>query len=96
MRVLRRVEGYQWTHGQFDRVADDEAVPGEEGTALARAAAQLSRDLRVRALVVPARSGRTVHVVSSQRPAAPVYRRPPTTRRCAGVTRSCGEYTRRS
>jgi len=73
-RVLRQVEGYQWAHGRFGRV-DDEDLPeysSEEGVALARSAAQLSRDLSVRAVVVPARSGRTVHVVSSQRPSAPI------------------------
>ncbi len=87
-RVLRQVEGYQFVHGQFGRVDDDElaARPGDEGVALAKAAAQISRDLSVRAIIAPARSGRTVHVVSSQRPAAPVLaacESPPLCRRLA-------------
>jgi len=69
-RVLRLVEGYQWAHGQFGRVDDDEAQ--DEGHAFARAVAQLSRDLGVRAVIVPTRSGRTARTVASQRPAAPI------------------------
>jgi pyruvate kinase len=70
-RVLRMVEGHQWSHGQFGRV--DEAAHGDATEhGFARAVAQLSRDLKVRAVVVPTRSGRTAHMVSSQRPAAPI------------------------
>ncbi|MCC6621920.1 MAG: pyruvate kinase [Deltaproteobacteria bacterium] len=69
-RVLRLVEGYQWAHGQFGR--DDEPDARDEAHAFARAVAQLSRDLQVRAVVVPTRSGHTARVVSSQRPASPI------------------------
>ena len=41
-------------------------------SAVSRAASLLSRDLHVRAVVVPTRSGGTARIVSSERPAAPV------------------------
>ncbi|MDP2342129.1 MAG: pyruvate kinase [Deltaproteobacteria bacterium] len=78
-RVLRLVEGYQWKHGQHGRVVEEH--PGREGLgahaadpseALSRATSTLSRDLEVRAIVVPTRSGRTARLVSAERPAAPI------------------------
>ncbi len=72
-RVLRLVEGWQWRHGQFgklDRLRDD--VGDEVDRALSRATASLSRDLRVRAIVVVTGSGRTAQAVSGHRPAAPI------------------------
>lgn len=72
-RILRLVEGWQWRHGQFtglERMRQDGRSPVDR--ALSRATASLSRDLRVRAIVVPTSSGRTAKAVSAQRPAAPV------------------------
>jgi len=78
-RVLRLVEGYQWRHGLHGAV--DNAHSHKEslgmhasdpGEALSRATSLLSRDLEVRAVVVPTRSGRTARLVSAERPAAPV------------------------
>ncbi len=72
-RVLRLVEGWQWRHGQFrglERLQDDNRNPVDR--ALSRATAGLSRDLRVRAIVVLTGSGRTARAVSGHRPAAPV------------------------
>ncbi len=76
-RVLRLVEGYQWKHGQHGAPADkpNETLGGlahDPGEALSRATSLLSRDLEVRAVVVPTRSGRTARLVSAERPAAPV------------------------
>ncbi|MFZ5467915.1 MAG: pyruvate kinase [Myxococcota bacterium] len=74
-RVLRLVEGYQWKHGRHGLVADVEAHEGggvNLGAALARAASLMSREVQVRAVVVPTRSGRTAREVASRRPAAPV------------------------
>ena len=78
-RTLRLVEGYQWRHGQFGKLVDhakppDENVHGAGLTeeALGRAMAQLSRDLKVRAVVVPTQSGRTARIASGQRPSAPI------------------------
>lgn len=78
-RVLRLVEGYEWKHGQFEKLSDhsgrvlDEPTPDlAVAEALARATAHMSRDLEVRAVVVATRSGRTARVVAADRPAAPV------------------------
>lgn len=78
-RVLRRVEGHQWRHSQFGRIVDELQIPmaateapDAMAEALARAVALLSRQLRVRAIVVPTESGRTAQMVSAERPAAPV------------------------
>ncbi len=78
-RVLRMVEGHQWRYNQFGRlvgeapavfdVAHSDDVLSE---ALSRAVAQLSRDLKVRAIVVPTDTGRTAQMVSAERPAAPI------------------------
>ena len=72
-RVLRLVEGYQWKHRYFGKIANLE--PDDRlrvGSAVSRAASLLSTDLEVRAIVVPTRSGTTARTVSSERPAAPV------------------------
>jgi pyruvate kinase len=78
-RVLRLVEGYQWRHGLHGSVDDAHSRKGSLGEhasdpseALSRATSLLSRDLEVRAVVVPTRSGRTARLVSAERPAAPV------------------------
>jgi pyruvate kinase len=78
-RVLRMIEGYQWVHGQFGRISEHALEPREHreadailGEALSRAAAQVSRDVGARAVVVPTKSGRTARLISGDRPAAPV------------------------
>ncbi|PWU21798.1 MAG: pyruvate kinase [Candidatus Rokuibacteriota bacterium] len=73
-RIARQVEGHLWQEGAFDAVAE----PSEGGrplpldVAVARATSQLSRDLRVRTVVVPSRTGATARMVAAARPAAPV------------------------
>jgi pyruvate kinase len=75
-RVARQVEGWQWVEGSFRSITAGEAPPGTAPlplhAAVARSTAQLSRDLQVRAVVVPTRSGATAAAVSATRPAAPV------------------------
>ena len=78
-RVLRMVEGHQWRYNQFGRLVGeaqavlDGARPDDLlSEALSRAVAQLSRDLNVRAIVVPTDTGRTAQLVSAERPAAPI------------------------
>ncbi len=71
--ILREAEAYQfYTHqGLFKNRAGfrrDELL-----NALSVATAQLSRDLRVRGIVVLTRTGRTARVVSADRPAAPIF-----------------------
>ncbi len=73
-RVARQTEAYLWRQGAFETLsqgsADDDALPME--SAFARAIALLSRDLKVRAIVLMPRSGSWTTIVSSVRPAAPV------------------------
>jgi pyruvate kinase len=73
-RVLRLVEGYQWQHGAFGTVTPGApaGLGDDSGEALSRATALLSRELGVRAVVVPTRTGRTARLVSAERPAAPI------------------------
>jgi pyruvate kinase len=74
-RIARQVEGWQWAEGAFrtlTRGDPEAAAPMPLRMALARATAQLSRDLRVRAIVVRTRSGTSATVVAATRPAAPV------------------------
>jgi pyruvate kinase len=72
-RVARQVEGWQWTQAAFGALTGGEVqAPLSAEAAMARATAQLSRDLRVRSIVVISRTGATARVMSAARPAAPV------------------------
>ena len=72
--VVRRTESYLWSQGAFGfyRRKAASSTPISIEDALAASNAQLSRDLRVRAIVVISTSGRSVAVVSSARPQAPI------------------------
>lgn len=101
--VIRRTESYLWSQGAFGtyrrrhdrqrpaspsipRRAGASAVPIED--ALATSSAQLSRDLRVRAIIALSTTGRSVAVVSAARPQAPIVAvvRDAATRRAANLT----------
>ncbi|MCB9638024.1 MAG: pyruvate kinase [Myxococcales bacterium] len=78
-RVLRMVEGHQWQQSQFGDLVKHPAPATAQQTrdlqiseAIARGAAQLSRELSVRAIVVPAHSGHTAEMIACERPAAPI------------------------
>jgi pyruvate kinase len=74
-RVARQIEGWQWLNGSFRSITENEEdlpEPLPVRVAMARATAQLSRDLRVRAIVVRSQKGTSVRVVSATRPAAPI------------------------
>ncbi len=78
-RVLRMVEGHQWQQSQFGDLVKHPAPATAQKTrdlqiseAIARGAAQLSRELSVRAIVVPAHTGQTAVMISCERPAAPI------------------------
>ena len=74
-RVARQVENWQWQEGAFrsiTRAEAEEPAPLPLRMAVARSTALLSRDLRVRAIVVRTRSGTSATVVAATRPAAPV------------------------
>jgi pyruvate kinase len=71
-RVCREIEGHLWTEGAF--VLPDPAPTSDLSLsgAVARATSQLSRDLRVRAIVVFTASGATAATMAAARPAAPL------------------------
>ncbi len=76
-RIARQSEGYLWRHGAFGSILDQEANrPQDEPLplriAVANATSTLSRQLGVRSIVVPTRSGRTVRIACASRPAAPI------------------------
>jgi pyruvate kinase len=73
-RVSRQMEAYLWKQGGFASIVDHELGPPplDLGDAVARAAAQLSRDLMVRALVTTSLDPTTTAVLSAARPQAPV------------------------
>jgi pyruvate kinase len=76
--IVRETEFYLQAHGAFGSFDAYTPTPVDRhrplvvDDAVAKAAAGLSRDLGVRALVVWTRSGRSMAVTSSARPAAPV------------------------
>jgi pyruvate kinase len=73
-RIARQAEALQWSEGAFRAITEHTAdyMPVPLHAAVARATAQLSRDLGVRAIVVLSRGGATATVVAAARPAAPV------------------------
>jgi pyruvate kinase len=73
-RVARQSEGYLWTQGAFESLAESPAGddPIRFGDAVARSVALLSRDLRVRAIVAISHSGMSAATLSAARPSAPV------------------------
>ena len=72
--VARQTEGYLWRQGAFGSLArkSEEARPVPVEDAISESMAQLSRDLLVRAIVVLSLTGRSMSVMSSSRPAAPI------------------------
>jgi pyruvate kinase len=74
-RVARQAEGWLWVEGAFRTLTQHEQerpAPLPVLIAVARSTAQLSRDLRVRSVVVRTADGTSAAAVSSTRPAAPV------------------------
>jgi pyruvate kinase len=73
-RIARQSEAYLWEQeafGGFD-LQDHGEPPIPFGDAVARSSAQLSRDLRVKGILVISHSGMSAATMSSARPAAPV------------------------
>lgn len=70
-RIARQTEALQWQQGAFGQKYPIKKTPPIPITdAVARATSQLSRDLRVQAIVAPSRTGTNATVMSSARPAA--------------------------
>ena len=72
--IARQTEAYLWQLGSFGSLArlSKTARPLPIEDALSESMAQLSRDLLVRAIVVISMGGRSLAVMSSSRPAAPM------------------------
>ncbi|MEM7405796.1 MAG: pyruvate kinase [Pseudomonadota bacterium] len=73
-RVARQAEAHLWRQEAFGSLAlsAGDVSPDAFGDAVARAMASLSRDLKVRAVVVFSESGMSATTMSGARPAAPV------------------------
>jgi len=86
--IARETEAYLWHAGGFrvlskpPDAAPDSAIPMAAEDALAKAMAQLSRDIQSRAIVVISKSGRTAQVMSASRPAAPIVATSPDSGTC--------------
>ena len=72
--VARQTEAHLSRQGAFRSIVDHEPPPPPRQIedAVAAATAQLSRDLRVRSIVVITRCGRSAAVTSASRPAGPI------------------------
>jgi pyruvate kinase len=84
-RVIRETEGYLWPGGGAKgtvNVDSGKEPPLELQDAVARATAQLSRDLKVRCIVVFTGSGWTAGMVSAGRPQAPILSATPDPAAC--------------
>jgi pyruvate kinase len=86
--IARETEAYLWQQGAFGELTTVTGGPPPLAVedALARSTAQLSRDLRVRTILVISRSGRTAAVMSSSRPAAPIVATSPRADTCRLAT----------
>jgi pyruvate kinase len=74
-RVARQMERWMYTEDRFRSLTREEKLGTTSESlrpALARAVAQISRDLRVPAVVVRSQSGNSAIIVSATRPAAPI------------------------
>ena len=83
-RIARQSEAYLWKQGNFGDFATEASADGPVnfGDAVARSVAQLSRDLRVRAIIAISRSGMSASTVSAARPAAPLIAISPSAAAC--------------
>ncbi len=75
-RVAKQAEGHIWNKAYFGSLATQApasiTLSNPLRDAIANATAMLSRDLQVRAILVPSTTGTTARVLSASRPAAPL------------------------
>ena len=71
-KILREIENHQWATNSFGQQLD-ETSKGEYPVreAVARAAINLTNDLKLQGIIVPTRSGTTTRILAAARPAAP-------------------------
>lgn len=74
VKVVREIERHQWQDGYYgSQVFSDRRKSGfTNREAVAHAALELVRDLKLEALIVPTRSGTTAHVLAAHRTMAPM------------------------
>jgi pyruvate kinase len=72
--IARQIEGYLWEQSAFGSLTGrrETALPLLVEDALSKSLARLSRDLLVRGIMVISRQGRSLAVMSSSRPGAPM------------------------
>jgi pyruvate kinase len=72
--IARQMEGYLWKQGAFGSLTrkQQNVLPRAVEDALSEFMAHLSRDLLVRAIMVISLQGRSLAVMSSSRPGAPI------------------------
>ncbi len=72
-RVVREIEAFQADRGSFAERIDANAASEQQPIreAVAHAALNLARDLRLRSIVIPTRSGATARIIAAERPLAP-------------------------
>ncbi|MEO5342097.1 MAG: pyruvate kinase [Gammaproteobacteria bacterium SHHR-1] len=73
-RITRQTEAHMAAKGRYGHIGrvEDKELPLPPAIAAARAVSLLSRDLRIKAVVVLSQTGVTAAIVSATRPAAPV------------------------
>lgn len=87
-KVVREIESHQWRDGKYGSAvfADRYNMDFTNREAIAHAAVELARDLKLNAIIVPTTSGTTAHVLAAHRTTAPmvgVCSRPDICRRLA-------------
>lgn len=71
-RILREIEGHQWSTGTIgDDLGGYREAPSSR-RAIAHAANNLARDLKLQGIIVPTTSGHTAAVLSASRPTSPL------------------------
>ncbi len=71
-KILREIESHQWATGNFgDDLGIYRKVPSSR-RAIAHAANNLARDLKLQGIIVPTHSGHTAAVLSASRPSSPL------------------------
>ena len=73
VQTMARISGYATDHG-FDRIpAIHDMIGDDDSSAVADAAVQLASKLNAKCIAAFSMTGNTVHRISAQRPACPIY-----------------------
>jgi len=74
VKIVREIERHQWRDGRYGSqvFADRRKAGFSNREAVAHAALELARDLKLHAIIVPTLSGTTAHVLAAHRTTAPM------------------------